>query len=138
MPYSLLFVSKALVERPAVEAEATKIAIVSAHRNGELGITGAMLCTGTYFGQVLEGPQDAVETVMARIDADPRHLRPRIIRATEEPRRFSGWSLVYNGSAGFVDRQIAPFFTGLLAGDAARLALRLVGLMEEFARMPQS
>jgi hypothetical protein len=138
MAYSLLYVSKCLLERTEVAAEVVNIAVDSAPRNAARGITGALISTGTYFTQLLEGPREAVDELMGRIDADPRHMRPRIIRTAEERRRFASSPLVYNGFAGFLDRQIVPFFSSLPESDAARLALRLVGMMEEFARLPSA
>jgi hypothetical protein len=136
MSYSLLYVSKSLLEPKMAAAEVVNIAVDSAPRNAACGITGALLSTGTYFAQLLEGPREAVEGLMERIDADPRHTRPKVIRSVAETPRFAGSPLVYNGLAGFLDRQIAPFFSPLPAHDATRLAQRLVTLMEEFARLP--
>jgi hypothetical protein len=136
MVYSLLYVSRTLLEFPAGEAEVTAIVAGSITRNAMLGVTGALVSTETYFAQALEGEQEAVAVLMASIEEDPRHMRVKIIRITEEPRRFEGWSMAYTGNAGFVDRHIGPLFSPLPPGDVAHLALRLIGLMEEFTRLP--
>jgi hypothetical protein len=136
MAYSLLYVSKTLLEPAGAEAEVAEIVAGSVSRNARLGVTGALVCTGTYFAQLLEGTQVAVEELMQSINADARHMRVRIIRTAEEERRFAAWSMVYTGYASFVDRHIAPFFSALPRGDAAHLAQRLVSLMEEYARLP--
>ena len=138
MAYSLLYVSKTLLERPEAEAEEQTILAAAAARNARLGVTGALLSTGTYFAQLLEGEQDAVEALMSSIDADARHMRIKIIRTADEARRFAGSPLAYSGQASVADRHIAPFFSPLPQGDAAHLALRLAGLMEEFVRLPQA
>lgn len=138
MVYSLLYVSKTLLEFPAGEAEVENIVAVSLSRNAKLGVTGALISTGSYFAQVLEGEREAVEELMDSIDADPRHMRVKIVRTAEEPRRFTGWSMAYSGTNPLVDRHIAPLFSPLPAGDAAHLGLRLIGLMEEVARISES
>jgi hypothetical protein len=133
--YSLLYVSKTLLEFPAGEAEVANIVAGSLIRNAKLGITGALISTGSYFAQVLEGEREAVEELMASINADPRHMRVKIIRTVEEARRFAGWSLAYSGTSAAVDRHVAPLFSPLPQGDVAYLGLRLIGLMEEVARI---
>ena len=136
MAYSLLYVSKTLLTFPAGEAEVANIVEVARSRNATLGVTGALISTGAYFAQVLEGEQQAVEELMRSIDADARHMRVKILRTVAEARRFSGWSMAYSGNAGFVDRHIAPLFSPLAGGDATYLAMKLIGLMEEFVRLP--
>ena len=136
MVYSLLYVSKTLLEFPAGEAEVAKIVAVANSRNASLGVTGALVSTGTYFAQLVEGEREAVEELMASIEEDPRHMRLKTIRTVEEERRFARWSMAYNGNAGFVDRHIAPLFSPLLKADVAHLAQRLIALMDEFVRLP--
>ncbi len=136
MAYTLLYVSKTLLEFPAGEAEVAAIVAGARARNARLGITGALISTGTYFAQRLEGTQEAVEALMQSIDSDARHMRLRTIRTAEEPRRFAAWSMAYSGTANYVDRQIAPLFSPLSASGTAHLALRLIGLMEEFVHIP--
>lgn len=133
--YSLLYVSKTLLEFPEGEAEVASIVAGSVIRNATLGVTGALISTNIYFAQALEGEQEAVETLMESIDADPRHMRIKIIRTAEEPRRFGDWSMAYTGKAALVDRHIGPLFSILPPGDVTHLGLRLIALMEEFTRM---
>ena len=93
------------------------------------------MSSGPVIAQVLEGEQPVVEELMRSIDKDPRHMRLKIIRTVEEPRRFTGWSMAYTGYASFIDRNIAPLFSSMGDADAQHLALRLISLMEEFTRM---
>jgi hypothetical protein len=138
MVYTLLYVSKTLLVFPGGEAEVAAIVAASQSRNAGLDVTGALISTGTYFAQLLEGPREGVEALMESINADPRHMQPRIIRIAQEERRFPGWALVYAGYASVVDRHIAPLFSSLPPADAAHLAQRLITLMEEFSRLPSS
>ncbi len=136
MAYSLLYVSKTLLTFPADEAEVAAIVQASRTRNALLDVTGALISAGGCFAQVLEGDEPAVAELMHSINNDPRHMRVKIIRTAEEPRRFAGWLMAYSGHASFVDRHITPLFSPLSAGDTAHLALKLIALMEEFARLP--
>jgi len=136
MIYTVLYVSKTLLEFPAGEAEVADIVAFSRSRNAGLEVTGALISTGTYFAQLLEGPREAVEELMRSIDADPRHMRIKTMRTAEEARRFAGWSMAYSGTADYVDRQIAPLFSPLSASVTAHLALRLIALMEEAVKLP--
>jgi hypothetical protein len=65
-------------------------------RNASLGITGVLLSDDRFFSQLLEGPRNAVEAVMASIRRDPRH---RDITVTEQglqrARSFEGWSMQF-------------------------------------------
>lgn len=137
MAYTLLYVSRTLLNLPGDEPEVRAIVDGSVQRNASLGVTGALISTGQHFAQVLEGERAAVEELMRSIDADPRHMRIRIVRVTEEKRRFTGWAMAYSGYAGFVDRQIVPLMATLPEADRTRLGLKLISVMEEFSRLPQ-
>lgn len=49
--------------------------------NPALGITGALLFDGERFCQLLEGGEPEVQTLMRRIEADPRHTRVELLHA---------------------------------------------------------
>jgi hypothetical protein len=71
------------------------LAVARGH-NASVGITGALYCDGAYFMQVLEGPRRAVETLFARIQADPRHGDLRIAeRGAIGHRSFAGWHMAW-------------------------------------------
>jgi hypothetical protein len=69
-------------------------------KNSRLAITGALIFTGVFFAQYVEGPADSVESLKASILSDDRHTDVRTV-ATEfrAERRFSDWSLAYAGDA---------------------------------------
>jgi hypothetical protein len=62
--------------------------------NAAHGLTGVLLYTGGCFAQLLEGPADALDTVMTALTADPRHtaLR-RLLEGPVSERRFGAWSM---------------------------------------------
>ncbi len=66
----------------------------SSEHNRPAGITGLLVLTGDRFLQVLEGPEDAVNDLYARIIPDKRHHDLRLI--CYEPigdRYFDDWSM---------------------------------------------
>lgn len=135
MPYSLLYVSRTLLNFPAGNAEVANIVTVSLVRNAGLDVTGALISTPSYFAQVLEGPQPAVAELMRSIMRDPRHSEIKIVTEGEVPvRRFASWSMAYSGYATYVDDYIEPFFAQAAPAQAARLSQRLIRLMLEFTR----
>lgn len=67
--------------------------------NRRVGVTGALLFNDGCFGQVLEGPQGAVEATFERIQMDDRHGAVTLLAF--EPvaeRAFGNWSMAYVGA----------------------------------------
>jgi hypothetical protein len=72
---SLFYVSRSTGDAAASEAAMADI-VETAHRNNPTrGLTGALIFAGSNFAQILEGPTDAVEAMMASITTDSRHHR---------------------------------------------------------------
>lgn len=70
----------------------------SARRNNvQWGLTGMLLFGRGHFIQVLEGPDEAIETLMSRIAADARNtaLRRLMERVIEAP-EFADWSMGFH------------------------------------------
>jgi hypothetical protein len=92
---SLVYVS-ASVELMSNEA-LDEILTSSRANNGSLGLTGMLLYYDGAFMQVLEGPEQAVHQMYARIGRDPRHTG--MITLLEEyipERNFPDWSMGYH------------------------------------------
>lgn len=69
------------------------------------------------FVQALEGPEDAVRALYARIQRDPRHARVLTVRAGPGPRRyFADWSMGF----GFVAKREVEQTLEVLHGPSAR------------------
>ncbi|MEZ4333782.1 MAG: BLUF domain-containing protein [Myxococcota bacterium] len=63
-------------------------------RNAEAGLTGMLLYADGSFIQVLEGPEEAVDALYRRIEADPRHVEmTKLIREPIPERCFEDWSM---------------------------------------------
>jgi len=93
------------VNRALTESEIESIGQVSARNNREVGITGVLISVHDYFFQVLEGEEDAIAAVVARIRADPRHRDMRILKAESDvsERQFPKWSMRTIRLAGSAD-----------------------------------
>ena len=67
---------------------------VSRRNNAARGVTGALAYHDRAFIQVLEGPEAAVEALLARIARDPRHTGMSVFdRSRTGQRVFGGWSM---------------------------------------------
>ncbi|CAN3700333.1 hypothetical protein MMX123_00317 [Microbacterium sp. MM2322] len=68
----------------------------SRRSNHEHDLTGMLLHRRGRFFQVLEGPQDAVDALIAKIREDARHHDIRILlREDLDDRRFDEWTMGY-------------------------------------------
>lgn len=134
---SLLYVSRSTLEREAAAAAVADIVAVSRANNPARGITGALLFTGEYFAQVLEGPPPAVETLIAKVAQDPRHRAIIVVaRAPIGERRFGKWDLAYSGPSQFVARYVTRLLIDARPINKARSAEWLNDLLWEFAEGP--
>ncbi|MEO0971556.1 MAG: BLUF domain-containing protein [Pseudomonadota bacterium] len=98
--YQLVYVSRVDIEGDEVAYREAIDDILRASRenNVKVGITGALLCNRSYFAQVLEGTQEAVEDTYERIQCDERHCNTTVLRFRSiESRDFGSWSMGYEG-----------------------------------------
>lgn len=66
----------------------------SRHNNERDGITGALICRGDLFLQMLEGPRSAVTATFQRILGDDRHLDVMLIGSGDiKTRLFPKWHM---------------------------------------------
>ena len=95
-----------LAERGGIDAIVTQ----AAASNAEIGVTGALIYSGTRFAQILEGPFDGLEALFERIRCDDRHrFEAEIGCEAIAHREFRSWSLCYAGPSLFVARTLATF-----------------------------
>ena len=94
--FRLVYRSRSDVRGDAEEVhrQVDQILTVSRHRNAQAGITGALMFTGLYFVQALEGPAAAVEATFDRICCDLRHSSVEVVECGHflEP-AFGDWSM---------------------------------------------
>lgn len=130
---SLLYVSEATSGLGEDEVEA--IVEVALARNGDLNVTGSLVFTGPHFAQVLEGPKESEDELMASIEGDDRHRNIYVIECIQIPAcRFPDWRLAYAGPSLFVDRHLRPLVERQASsGRQAVMSRQLIALMREFA-----
>lgn len=106
---SLLYVSRSRLEPEARRAALEDIEYACLSNNTDLDITGILVVTKEYFTQLLEGPVDNVDAVMARIIKDPRHGDIQIVRRTPVTSRFfSNWKMARFDVGNFGETAVAP------------------------------
>ncbi len=76
------------------EGTLAALLIVSRRNNARDGVTGALICRGDLYLQLLEGPQDMVERAFQRIEWDRRHLDVKVLsRRNVTERLFPEWAM---------------------------------------------
>lgn len=64
------------------------------HLNALDGITGLLIFNGTTFLQVIEGAEQAIEALLERLRADPRHSSLEVLdERVVSDRSFPDWSM---------------------------------------------
>ena len=82
-----------------LNAEIEQILSSSRRNNRLVGVTGALMFSAGFFGQVLEGEAAAIETTFERIQQDLRHSDVVLLEFKPiEHRSFSDWDMAYVGS----------------------------------------
>ena len=76
------------------EGTLAAILMVSRRCNERDGITGALICRGDLYLQLLEGPQEMVDAAYQRIERDRRHIEIKLLsRRNVTERLFPGWAM---------------------------------------------
>lgn len=139
MIYSVLYGSQSNLQPPEDQEEIRNIVDGSLRRNKDLDVTGALFCTSGRFAQILEGPEIALRALMRSIEADNRHRNVRIIsEEVLQERRFSQWSLAYQGPSIYVDRHIKPLLQNLPQSQTDELGARLTEMMVRTANAEET
>jgi hypothetical protein len=94
--------SSAAVE-PFSDSALTELLATARVNNGRIGVTGMLLYHDGSFLQALEGDEDVLENLYAKIGKDKRHHRlVALLRRSVEARHFEQWQM------GFVSRNALP------------------------------
>ena len=90
--YIMIYLSTAT--RPFSKADLLELLAHSRQNNASLDITGMLLYKGGAFQQILEGPEDAVKKLYAKVALDPRHRGIiKFYESFEPGRQFPDWSM---------------------------------------------
>ncbi len=103
------------------------------HLNALDGISGMLLFDGARFLQILEGAEDAIDTLVERLRMDPRHsaFEVRDERYVER-RSFPDWSMeLVRVSVGFRNAtdEVATVLPDLVAAPVRELVFRMTGAL---------
>lgn len=112
-----------------VAEQVAQLAQLSARRNAQNGITGALLFINEKFLQVIEGDADAVENTFEHVCRSFRHENIKLIDLMPiEQRMFADWNmaLLGTGMPASTDLQGEFEHVRLMAGVNARTAVELM------------
>jgi hypothetical protein len=139
--YNLAYISKNTIKG---EAEAIKEQIrnilAAAHRNNPAkGVTGALLYSGGYFCQVIEGESEVLEELFETIQMDGRHGDVTVLHFQPiEARGFSDWAMALAG----IEESMRFDIDGILASkDDLKMketGRDLVSVLEQMVQQHQS
>ncbi len=131
---SILYISESKIEPANAQDEVERILKTAYAWNRSVGITGALMFTGSHFAQVIEGEDAILSQLMGSIARDSRHAQVNVVaREPLSVRRFPDWSMAYSGPSQFVSRHVTRLFNDSSPSENARAASWLAELLEEFA-----
>lgn len=98
--YNLAYISRNTIsgDSQTVREELSRILTTAQRNNRARGVTGALLYSGGYFCQVLEGPEEVVEDLFEVIQMDDRHGDVTVLHFEPiEARGFGDWAMALAG-----------------------------------------
>lgn len=132
---SLIYISRCRSRQAVEKAQLDELVAGWAERNAALGVRGALLVTNHHLAQILEGPDEAVDRLMADIRRDPRHERVTVIeRRPIDGYRFTDWCFAYWGTATYMDQKVAAVLEKQDAMNRTGETVELFDLMRLLAR----
>jgi hypothetical protein len=96
----MAYMSRSLIEGSdqVVEWELESILDAALRNNPREGLTGALLYSGGYFCQILEGPKDAIVRLYEKIQLDERHTDVTTLNFEQvSERQFPIWAMGFAG-----------------------------------------
>lgn len=81
--------------KPMTQTDIQTIAEQAQRHNKEHGITGMLVASGTLFFQIIEGPEEAIDSLYSNIERDPRHTNVLLLSSEsgEIDRICPDWSM---------------------------------------------
>lgn len=128
---TLTYTSRASLDLSAADLAA--IHDSARHLNALDGITGLLVFDGVRFLQIVEGSEEAVDSLLDRLRADPRHsaIEVRDERLVEE-RSFPDWSMeLVRVTAGYLTArdEVETMLPAYVAAPVRDLVLTMSGRM---------
>ena len=107
--------------------ELREILTTARERNGQCGISGLLLYKNGRFMQFLEGPEEAVRSLMNKLSVDHRHQDVMVLEEdVEESRQFPTWAMAFKSMSDPLDdpeiqsiEQNEPMYSAVLQSSKA-------------------
>jgi predicted sulfurtransferase len=118
--FRLVYRSHSLVpaeDRRVVHGDIVRVA---RSENARRGITGALLVYDDGFCQTLEGEEQSVRALLARIERDPRHEKIEVLYAGAASRVFARWAMAMVADHGEADIPLIANTKGITPAGARR------------------
>jgi hypothetical protein len=129
----LLYISESRIDHLDADSFETEVVEAARIKNAVLGLSGALLFTGTHFAQILEGPKTALNAMMHTLQTDDRHENITVIeRSAINTRRFADWQMAYFGPSQFVSRHVTRLLNSASPSEQQRASDWLIDLAHEF------
>lgn len=139
--YHLAYISKNSIggTEDDINKQVKSILSTAQTNNPALGITGALLYSGGYFCQVIEGESEALEDLFETIQMDPRHNQVTVLHFEPiEQRNFSEWAMARAG----IEDSMRFDIEGIRASKDEIMVQRngreLVNVLEQLVKQHQS
>lgn len=135
--YRLIYVSSA--RRPFADQELEELLQKSRQNNIASKITGLLLYRDGMFMQILEGSEQSVLTLLAKIKSDSRHHSLKVVIGGQAPRReFSDWSMAFKKLDAETSREVPGYYEfeqlSLISNKFLRHPSKTLGLLLAFKR----
>jgi hypothetical protein len=105
---SAIYVSRRTSNRVVPQAEMDELTAMWNARNARMGVRGVLLVANRHIAQIYEGPEEAVDELVANASRDPRMTGLTVIeRRPIDGYRFTDWCFAYWGTASYMDQKIA-------------------------------
>ena len=112
--FRLIYKSRDRIPADGRKAELGRLFSAARSNNKKQQITGALLLTDSWFVQTLEGDEDLVRALFARIEADPRHDNVAVLDSrTVEHRTFARWAMARVSDDGEPDIPLIAHVDGI-------------------------
>jgi hypothetical protein len=128
----VMYISKA--SRRMTKGELSDLLAGARERNTAHGITGLLASDSGSFAQVLEGPVEAIDRLLANIAKDPRHDSYMLLSRGEiENRYFENWAMDWASLDRFHDTRHSALRSYLHDHNIADRAV-IVGALHAFVK----
>ena len=90
----IVYISKYTGAPDKIDSVLSDITSISVANNDQLGITGLLFFHEGHFLQLIEGRQEAIESLMSKLERDPRHRDiHRLVDEEISGRSFEEWKM---------------------------------------------